>query len=162
MTRNTYSRGIPRNKRKCSRNSIKQNQKEARNPSQSIYCVITNRWVKRISKISLLVVSIQQRHSSVQISYRWGKLICPRIHELTGSGAFYENVVLLAKTLTLSQSKNIFGFSESYVNISCRGHFPADGTVIMLECIISLLFKLLLHSRIRSLRSLGNRMISLV
>ena len=35
--------------------------------------------------------------------------------KLTISGAFYENVVLLAKTLTLSQSKNIFGFSESYV-----------------------------------------------
>lgn len=34
------------------------------------------------------------------------------------SGAFYENVVLLAKTLTLSQSKNIFGFSESYVLLS--------------------------------------------
>jgi hypothetical protein len=38
--------------------------------------------------------------------------------KLMGSGAFYENVVLLAKTLTLSQSKNIFGFSESYVYLT--------------------------------------------
>jgi hypothetical protein len=29
------------------------------------------------------------------------------------SGAFYRNVVLVAKTLTANQIKNVFGFSDS-------------------------------------------------
>jgi hypothetical protein len=39
--------------------------------------------------------------------------ICRRAARLITSGAFYDNVILVAKTITLNQSKNVFGFSDS-------------------------------------------------
>jgi tryptophanyl-tRNA synthetase len=39
--------------------------------------------------------------------------VSDELNLLTTSGAFYKNVVRIAKTITLNQSRNIFGFSDS-------------------------------------------------
>lgn len=71
------------------------------------------------------MVSYWRRHTFSRTLKLWGELRTPttsfttegggKLADYIYRGTFYQNVVLFAKTVTLNQSKNVFGFSDSSV-----------------------------------------------